>query len=817
MMNTPGLGQRFRAAVKAFRMQHDGQGGNWQFPTNWQYYLPGTERDWGADTGDLWANSAVMVCLSVIQRTFPEARLRVVSEGDDGKEKPIPRHALARLVRQPNPFWSGAHLWKATLLDYSVDGNAYWIKARNGASRAVELWYAPAGTIEPQWPADGSEFISHYIYQPDLAKPTRVRLEVADVVHFRNGIDPNNPRKGYAPIRTAMREIATDNEANTYTAAILKNMGVVGVLLVPAPDVTVTPETSAQLKALWRQQFTGDRRGEPMVPTFPVKPEKVGMTPEEMVLDRIRQLPEARIAALLGVPAMLAGLSVGENQRTYCLPADARVWTACGAKPIAQVQPGDVVWSFVDGGLQLRRVVRAFKTGHKTLYEVRTKNRTLRATGNHPVLVRVPGKLAGFRNEERRPSYQWKPVDALTPGDCLVQVKSLPDQARTTLPDGSPATEDLLQFCGALLGDGNMVCNPRVKRVDMAISATDRAGTRYRLLAAALFTKRVNRGQRAAVHIAERERSFAFCSADAVNLLHTLGFSGVAKTKRIPGWVFALAEPLRLALLAGLVDTDGSVDKRGALSFTFCNKELAHDVRDLLISVGIQCCNIAHGTTESSKIAPYLQNALLHEKYQKWCFTASSSVQVARIPFCDPVYRERVEANAQRERSDGKDARKAGLSSDLGFYEIGSIRELPAEDVYDIEVDEGHSFVADGVVVHNSNQAEAREAFYESTVMPMQAAFAEELSAQLLPDLGNPETERVGWDYSDVRVLQPDMDALAKRAALLYQADVITRAQALELIQMPFTEQDNVRNSEARAANIPDELAALDEDDPAEE
>ena len=34
------------------------------------------------------------------------------------------------------------------------------------AGRVVELWYVPHWTIKPEWPQDGSVFISHYLYSP---------------------------------------------------------------------------------------------------------------------------------------------------------------------------------------------------------------------------------------------------------------------------------------------------------------------------------------------------------------------------------------------------------------------------------------------------------------------------------------------------------------------------------------------------------------------------------------------------------------------------------------------------------------------------
>lgn len=48
-----------------------------------------------------------------------------------------------------------------------------------------------------------------------------------------------------------------------------------------------------------------------------------------------------------------------------------------------------------------------------------------------------------------------------------------------------------------------------------------------------------------------------------------------AKAKRVPGWVFGLHRELRLAFLAGLVDTDGSIDRRGTLKIQLANRTQA--------------------------------------------------------------------------------------------------------------------------------------------------------------------------------------------------------------------------------------------------
>jgi intein/homing endonuclease len=176
-----------------------------------------------------------------------------------------------------------------------------------------------------------------------------------------------------------------------------------------------------------------------------------------------------------------------------------------------------------------------------------------------------------------------------------------------------------------------------------------------------------------------------------------MGVTGGARTKRVPGWVYELSEPLRLAYLAGIVDTDGSVLKDGRLAIQFAGRQLVEDVRMLLISCGIACSNIARVEFKAS----VLPNPGAQETYEAWRFVASSAVEVARIPFADELYRERVRAHEHRHRPGGGDAHKAGLHEDLGFYKIVSIEVGPAEPVYDIEVEDGHSFLVDGVMVHS--------------------------------------------------------------------------------------------------------------------
>jgi len=63
---------------------------------------------------------------------------------------------------------------------------------------------------------------------------------------------------------------------------------------------------------------------------------------------------------------------------------------------------------------------------------------------------------------------------------------------------------------------------------------------------------------------------------------------GVLSNKHIPIEYLRASLPQRLALLQGLMDTDGTVDERGHCSFTNTNKQLVDGVYELIVSLGIK-------------------------------------------------------------------------------------------------------------------------------------------------------------------------------------------------------------------------------------
>jgi replicative DNA helicase len=63
----------------------------------------------------------------------------------------------------------------------------------------------------------------------------------------------------------------------------------------------------------------------------------------------------------------------------------------------------------------------------------------------------------------------------------------------------------------------------------------------------------------------------------------------VLGNKHIPGSYLRASEAQRRALLAGLLDTDGTVTTTGNAQFAVTNARLAQDVQELVLSLGYRC------------------------------------------------------------------------------------------------------------------------------------------------------------------------------------------------------------------------------------
>ena len=169
----------------------------------------------------------------------------------------------------------------------------------------------PVWMIEPR-SSDPAQLIEWYDYRPG---GETFALPPSEVVHFRNGSDPDNPMKGLSDFGYLMRELFSDNAINTLLAATSRNMGITGLIVSPTEGETIQADDVEDIRTSLWQRTTGDNAGKPLVLRGPVKVERLAWSNKEMDLASLRNAPSERICAALGLNTMAVNLP--SDSKTY--------------------------------------------------------------------------------------------------------------------------------------------------------------------------------------------------------------------------------------------------------------------------------------------------------------------------------------------------------------------------------------------------------------------------------------------------------------------------------------------------------------------
>ena len=399
----------------------------------------------------------------------------------------------------------------------------------------------------------------------------------------------------------------------------------------------------------------------------------------------------------LGIPeAEKQRLVSGVAAQYECLAGETLVWTANrGQVPIKEIADGDTVFAYDE--MAERFVVAPVKASAQTdtrqTYEVNTTRRSIRATDNHPMLV---------LRDERRPGRQraryyrrWVTVGEIKPGDFIAVPRRIPEfgvsaELRTVagLTTPSHSSVDLMWLLGLYIGDGNLHLSTKTYRVQLAIPATD-----VELRAEVTRVVKELFGLRC---IEADEYRVVVNSKALTEWITELGFAGLSLTKRVPEWVYALPVDQRLAFLGGWVDADGYVgpDKSGSVLLTSANEPLLQQGRELAELSGLRAGG-PWSFTQPYRHAP--------ERTQiAWRLGISGEFE--RLGCRNAKRLDRYGRRAYFHTSNGAHGTtiRTHCNDWLGFERVKSVEPYAVEPVYDIEVDGPHNFVADGLVVHNS-------------------------------------------------------------------------------------------------------------------
>lgn len=749
--------------------------------------------------------SAAFRCVSLVSGHMAMLPLRFFKSGT---RKQVD-HPLAKLFnRRPNR-WQNAYEWREMMQAHlELRGNAYnqiESNPRTGEITALVPMHPDRIKIIPT--EDGQD----WFYRCTRVNGTIFDLARGEVWHLR-GLSSDGVR-GMSVVDYARESIGAGLAVQSYGARFFAN---------DAKPTSGWVSVKGQFKdkparEAFREQMhqaQGDfNRGRMMVLDQGMEYHEVGLTNEAAQFLETRQFHVNDIARWFGIPPH----KIGDLAR--CMPADTLVFTESGPKRIVDVKPGDMVWSVTESrSLVLSKVLNFWDNGVDEILEFQTTNRTVRCNPKHRLMVRrpyerdlLPGEIGGKNVNGKKVRVEWREeyvqASELRVGDTLVTLKKTPDCGATVAPNGRNLTVGFMEFCGLLVGDGNVLDGTGSVTIARSDKATyiehyrnvmreefKKADREYafgedhtmaklssgqvaeikelgkRIESASGIARRfgadistvcaIGRGRKydckhpqagiseellveiksalenrlTSADIAERygvERSTItnilsgrswtskgtrtvgeevlvrdgyncskFSSVAACDELKELGFSGTAFTKSIPDWVFGLSEELRLAFLRGIVDSDGTIDNKGRITIAMVNKLLIEQIRHLCMSCDVPVTNI-HGYTRTTTPP----NGKREVTTTLYTFTCSDAGANRRIGTHDARYIPRLKNAAPFGRKDRAYPRFGGdgfTSEYLSLSRITAIESKPAEPVFDIEVEENHCFIADGVVSHNS-------------------------------------------------------------------------------------------------------------------
>lgn len=412
-------------------------------------------------------------------------------------------------------------------------------------------------------------------------------------------------------------------------------------------------------------------------------------TPEFTHINRIAERIETRIVTSWFYRALTRPGRSGITHRPFCVAAGQLVLTARGHRPIEDVAVGDLVlthrnrWRAVtavaDNGT--REVVRIKGMGHPGLvltadHKLYARRSVQKQRPGRPrpdgrptrVMDRVPQQPEWIAPKDWRtsdPATQWA-----SPARIDQQGEIPPDIQLNKRGYGvgagglvRVATPEFMWLLGHYLAEGSI----GTRDVSLGVHASEAREVLARLEAVGLH------GVVCRPHDIGQDIRVGNAPFRDWLIEHSPGKS---TTKDIPVWAYGMKDELRQALLEGYLFGDGHLTPRGDQAPITASRSLAVGVRLLALSLGWGC--------GISEIDPK-KTTIKTGKHAGRVINSGRCYQL-HINMAAPG----TQAHTHTKFDDG-----------IAWTAATKITDHGDARVYDLTVEEDHSFVVDGIIVHN--------------------------------------------------------------------------------------------------------------------
>ena len=389
--------------------------------------------------------------------------------------------------------------------------------------------------------------------------------------------------------------------------------------------------------------------------------------------------------------------SIGADaRRDLCLPAGTLIMTDAGMTPIECIRSGDTVYT-VNGNWKpvlntMNRMSEEMTTIKVYGYPLPTE-----LTPNHPVYVVPAERMKSCHGICKRCG---KPID-FTAGWVNAADVKVGDYIKVAIDESSEEDTvgvDFAYMCGMYVGDGNIIFSkyghertgaPYASAVQFSLSGRGEDHDVYdRLLEAGTAVY----GKAPDIDKDYSGRNAYIMIWHGTLYTHKIFelFGNGCKAKGIPQAVLNWSKKEKAAFIAGYIDSDGyAAHTKGSISIVSVNRGLAFGAQRILWSLGVPATVGLHSREKWTKSFESFSSEAYHV-YMTNCpeFIAKYSAKCSRGCF------------TPREKMDGPTVLLHDGFAYLRVTEVKT-RECTPTRVFNFEVADDNSYIAEGLPVHN--------------------------------------------------------------------------------------------------------------------
>ena len=292
----------------------------------------GGSPDYAEALEDVRLSAVVMACVGFVAKMLPRCPW-MLEQRAEGAWEPMDAHPILDLLANPTPWHGGPEMLSALVCDYLTAGTGYW--QRVGPTKEgppTELWWRPSWSLSPYLNPERTG-LAGYAYEVDGVTTLWKPDDAVQVRNTQHGQNPANPWLGVSPLAALAPEVWINREATRMTAALLQNLGQIGVAVIPKlldNGAQIGSEDAQAMQKYLRESYSGSRRGDALFIEFPAEVHGGGLVDPDMMHPKaLRDYVQEMVCSIYGLPPAVLQFGVGleaASQNATMVQLEKQAW-----------------------------------------------------------------------------------------------------------------------------------------------------------------------------------------------------------------------------------------------------------------------------------------------------------------------------------------------------------------------------------------------------------------------------------------------------------------------------------------------------------